>query len=60
MRLESYVYGQWRPGKAVGRALVNPVTGAEIARADSTGVDCHNAGGYIGFDPPCRKPHQIV
>lgn len=32
MRLESCVCGQWRPGQAVGRALVNPVTGTEIAR----------------------------
>ena len=43
MRLESYVYGQWTPGQDVGRALVNPVTGAGIATADSTGIDCDKA-----------------
>ena len=46
MRLESYVYGQWTPGQDVGRALVNPVTGAGIATADSTGVDCDKAMHY--------------
>lgn len=39
MKLESYVNGRWQSGNTEGRALVNPVTGAEIARADASGID---------------------
>ncbi len=39
MRLESYVGGTWRSGAGEGRPLVNPTTGAEIARADAGGLD---------------------
>ncbi|WP_372602698.1 3,4-dehydroadipyl-CoA semialdehyde dehydrogenase [Actibacterium sp.] len=43
MKLESYLSGQWVAGSGAGRPLVNPVTGAEIARADASGLDL--AGG---------------
>lgn len=39
MKLESYLGGRWQAGAGAGRALVNPVSGAEIARADATGID---------------------
>ena len=39
MRLESYLSGRWQAGSGDGRALVDPVTGNEIARADSSGID---------------------
>lgn len=39
MKLESYIGGRWVPGAGEGRALVNPVTGATVARADSSGLD---------------------
>ncbi|MBF9035702.1 3,4-dehydroadipyl-CoA semialdehyde dehydrogenase [Rhodobacterales bacterium HKCCE2091] len=38
MKLESYVSGEWKSGSGEGRVLVNPVTGAEIARADASGI----------------------
>ncbi len=43
MKLESFVSNTWVSGADEGRVLVNPVTGAEIARADSTGVDIAGA-----------------
>ncbi len=39
MKLQSYLQNTWVEGTGEGRALVNPVTGAEIARADATGLD---------------------
>lgn len=43
MKLESFVSGHWVAGSREGRPLVNPVTGAEIARADASGIDIHAA-----------------
>lgn len=39
MKVESYVEGHWVAGADPGQPLVNPVTGTEIARASSAGVD---------------------
>jgi 3,4-dehydroadipyl-CoA semialdehyde dehydrogenase len=39
MKLKNYVSGQWTEGKGAGAALVDPVTGAELARASTEGVD---------------------
>ncbi len=39
MRLENYVLGKWTPGDGEGKALYNAVNGAEVAIADSTGLD---------------------
>ena len=52
MRVSNYVCGEWRDGEGEGTALVDPVSGAEIARASSDGIDlsaaldyARNAGG---------------
>jgi 3,4-dehydroadipyl-CoA semialdehyde dehydrogenase len=39
MKLESYLEARWQSGTGDGRALVNPVTGTEIAHADTTGLN---------------------
>jgi 3,4-dehydroadipyl-CoA semialdehyde dehydrogenase len=39
MKLKNYVSGQWTEGKGAGTALTDPVTGAELARASTDGVD---------------------
>jgi 3,4-dehydroadipyl-CoA semialdehyde dehydrogenase len=39
MKLKNYVSGQWIEGKGAGVALVDPVTGDELARASTEGVD---------------------
>ena len=39
MKLTNFVAGQWTEGKGAGAALVDPVTGAELARASTEGVD---------------------
>jgi 3,4-dehydroadipyl-CoA semialdehyde dehydrogenase len=39
MKLKNYVSGQWIEGKGAGTALVDPVTGEELARASTEGVD---------------------
>jgi 3,4-dehydroadipyl-CoA semialdehyde dehydrogenase len=39
MKLKNYVSGQWSEGKGAGTALSDPVTGAELARASTEGVD---------------------
>jgi 3,4-dehydroadipyl-CoA semialdehyde dehydrogenase len=38
-RIQSYVSGAWTAGTGDGVPLVNPATEAELARADTTGVD---------------------
>lgn len=43
MRLESYLGGEWKAGNGEARPLVNPVTGAKIAEADSSGLDLQAA-----------------
>ena len=39
MKLANYVCGQWREGAGAGEALVDPVTGVELARASLQNVD---------------------
>lgn len=39
MKLKNFVSGQWIEGKGTGTALVDPVTGDELARASTEGVD---------------------
>lgn len=39
MKLKNYVSGQWIEGKGAGTAMVDPVTGDELARASTDGVD---------------------
>jgi 3,4-dehydroadipyl-CoA semialdehyde dehydrogenase len=43
MRLQNYLGGKWVDGNGDGTALVDPVTGIEIARANSDGVDIAGA-----------------
>lgn len=46
MKLDCYVSNSWVTGTGVGRPLVNPMTGAEIARVDASGVDVAAAMTY--------------
>lgn len=39
MNLANYVCGEWKAGSGVGEALVDPVTGEELARISSQGID---------------------
>jgi 3,4-dehydroadipyl-CoA semialdehyde dehydrogenase len=39
MKLSNYVGGQWREGTGEGEPLIDPVTGDELARISSAGVD---------------------
>ncbi|HMD38742.1 MAG TPA: 3,4-dehydroadipyl-CoA semialdehyde dehydrogenase [Candidatus Acidoferrum sp.] len=39
MKLANYVSGEWMVGSGAGEALVDPVTGEELARISSQGVD---------------------
>ena len=39
MKLANYVMGDWVEGAGAGAALIDPSTGAELARASSEGVD---------------------
>ena len=39
MRLENYVLGKWTPGDGEGKKLYNAINGAEVAVADSSGLD---------------------
>jgi 3,4-dehydroadipyl-CoA semialdehyde dehydrogenase len=39
MSLANYVAGEWRAGGGPGEALVDPVTGEELARVSSQGID---------------------
>ena len=43
MKLPNYVSGQWREGSGPGTPLVDPVTGDELARISSDGVDLKTA-----------------
>jgi len=43
MKLESFISNTWVAGSGAGRPLVNPVTGAELAYADTTGLDVAGA-----------------
>ncbi len=46
MKLASYVGGKWVEGSDAGAALVDPVTGAELARASTAGIDTGAALAY--------------
>src|SRR5260370_14120751 len=39
MKLSNYVCGQWKEGAGPGEPLVDPVTGDELARISSQGID---------------------
>jgi len=43
MKLHNYVSGQWMEGAGSGEALTDPVTGDELARISSEGVDLEAA-----------------
>ena len=43
MKLPNYLADKWVAGSAPGTALVDPVTGDELARISSEGVDLHSA-----------------
>ena len=46
MKLTNFVSGQWREGEGPGEPLVDPVTGEELARVTSKGIDLRQAFGY--------------
>ena len=39
MKLSNYVSGQWKEGAGIGEPLFDPVTGDELARISSQGID---------------------
>jgi 3,4-dehydroadipyl-CoA semialdehyde dehydrogenase len=43
MNLANYVSGEWKSGGGAGEALVDPVTGEELARVSSQGIDVKQA-----------------
>ena len=43
MKLHNFVAGQWQEGAGAGEALVDPVTGDELARISSQGIDVRAA-----------------
>ncbi len=46
MKIPSYVCGEWREGTGQGEAILDPVTGEELARVTSQGVDAAAALQY--------------
>lgn len=46
MKISSYVHGEWAEGTDAATALVDPVTGEELARATSEGIDIGRALEY--------------
>ena len=46
MKLSSYVSGAWVEGEDEGAPLVDPVTGEELARASTSGIDIGTAMAY--------------
>ncbi|MDH3240298.1 MAG: 3,4-dehydroadipyl-CoA semialdehyde dehydrogenase [Alphaproteobacteria bacterium] len=46
MKLSSFVNGSWVEGTDAGEALVDPVTGEELARASTVGIDIGAAMDY--------------
>ena len=46
MKIPNYLMGEWRDGSGAGTALVDPVTGDELARATSDGIDLAAALDY--------------
>ncbi|HUL45452.1 MAG TPA: aldehyde dehydrogenase family protein, partial [Candidatus Bathyarchaeia archaeon] len=47
MNLANYVCGEWRAGSGAGEAVVDPVTGDELARISSQGVDARSALEFV-------------
>jgi len=43
MKLANFVAGQWKEGSGDGEPLVDPVTGEELARISSQGIDAESA-----------------
>ena len=43
MKLPNYVKGQWSEGASPGEALTDPVTGQELARISSQGINLAEA-----------------
>jgi 3,4-dehydroadipyl-CoA semialdehyde dehydrogenase len=46
MKLPNYVSGQWKDGAGAGEPLVDPVTGDELARISTQGIDVGTALEY--------------
>lgn len=46
MKLPNYVSGEWKEGTGPGELLVDPVTGDELARISSQGIDVGTALGF--------------
>lgn len=46
LRLESYLCGQWQAGDDEGRPLINPVSGEQLARASSSGLNLQSGLDY--------------
>ena len=43
MKLPNYVTGEWSEGAGTGEPLIDPVTGEELARTSSQGIDVEAA-----------------
>ena len=50
MKLANFVSGQWKEGTSPGEPLVDPVTGEELARISSEGVDIESALEFARLD----------
>ena len=46
MKLANFVSGEWKQGNGAGEAVVDPVTGEELARISSQGIDVAKALAY--------------
>ena len=46
MKLRNFICGEWKEGEGTGEVLVDPVTGEELARVSSKGIDFRQALGY--------------
>jgi len=57
MKLPNYVNGQWSEGTGPGEPLIDPVTGDELARISSQGVNLEAALAFarIHGGPPLRQ-----
>src|SRR5712692_1545199 len=53
MKLPNYVSGQWSEGIGLGEMLIDPVTGDELPRISSQGVDLETA---LAFARTCGGP----
>jgi 3,4-dehydroadipyl-CoA semialdehyde dehydrogenase len=50
MKLANFVSGQWKEGSGAGDPLIDPVTGDELVRISSSGVDVESALAYARSD----------